>query len=43
MNKGSGRRWQEFGMILFDIDYFKNANDQYGHLFGDRLKYIAGK
>ena len=35
---------KKYGMILFDLDFFKNANDQHGHLFGDRvLKFVAKK
>ena len=31
------------GIMMIDIDFFKNVNDNYGHAFGDRvLKKLAG-
>lgn len=33
---------KEYAIIIFDLDYFKNVNDERGHSFGDRvLKYFA--
>lgn len=33
---------EEFAMMIFDLDYFKNVNRQRGHSFGNRLlKYMA--
>ena len=32
----------QFALVIFDLDFFKTANDQYGHIFGDHvLKYMA--
>lgn len=27
----------EFSLIILDVDYFKNINDQFGHLTGDKI------
>lgn len=36
------REKQEFGIILFDIDNFKQANDTYGHEVGDTILHRLG-
>lgn len=33
-----------YALVIIDLDYFKDANDQYGHLFGDKvLQYMSDK
>ena len=34
----------KYALVIFDLDHFKNANDTYGHMFGDRvLIHLADK
>lgn len=40
----ANKKDQKYALILVDLDYFKNANDNFGHMFGDEvLKYVANR
>lgn len=38
------RPGKRYALIILDLDHFKEANSQYGHVFGDQLlKFMSGK
>lgn len=44
MDKLANPSKRHFAMVIFDLDHFKDANDTYGHAFGDQvLIHVAKK
>ena len=42
LDRLANRPGSHFGLVIFDLDRFKDANDTYGHRFGDQvLIYVA--
>jgi diguanylate cyclase len=42
MARGARRDGSVFSVLIADIDYFKQVNDKYGHLIGDKvLRFVA--
>lgn len=42
-SRREGGKFQGMAILLGDLDYFKLANDTYGHLFGDRVLQRVGE
>ena len=41
--KRAKRARTSFSVVMFDLDYFKSVNDNFGHLCGDALLTAVGK